>query len=40
MIETIMKFLEAAAAVCTVAGFILEVWRTYKHRRMERRRKE
>lgn len=38
--NSILEILNAAAAVATVAGLLLEVWKEYKHRRMAREEKK
>lgn len=38
--DSILEILNAIAALATVAGLLLEVWREYKHRRMEREEKK
>ena len=37
--NSILEILNAVAAAATVAGFLLEAWREYKHRRMAREEK-
>lgn len=38
--NSILEILNAVAALATVAGFLLEAWTEYKHRRMEREEKK
>lgn len=37
-IDVFLKVLEISAWLATIGGFIIEIWKTYKHRRMTKGR--